>query len=68
MIANQVVRRLEPIKKINALSEEIESLQTKAYKVSHDMLNPLTGIIGIAELMEDEIKNERVNELQDLAK
>jgi signal transduction histidine kinase len=68
MIANQVVRRLEAIKKINDLSKEIEVLQTKTKKVSHDMRNPLAGIIGIAELMEDEIKNKRVNELLDLAK
>lgn len=68
MIAKQIVQRLEAIKKINELSEEIEVLQSKTRKVSHDMRNPLAGIVGIAELMEEEIKNERVNELLELAK
>lgn len=68
MVAKQVVRRLEALKKIRDLQEKVDELNKDKRKVSHDIRSPLSGIIGIAQIMEDEIKNERVNELMDLVK
>ena len=66
MIARQVVRRLEALKKIKDLEEKVDSLNEKKRKISHDLRNPISGIVGLADIMEDEIKNERVNEVLEL--
>jgi signal transduction histidine kinase len=66
MIARQVVRRLEALKKIKDLEERVDSLNEKKRKISHDLRNPLSGIVGLADIMEDEIKNERVKEVLEL--
>lgn len=63
LIARQVVRRLEALKSINDLQNKVEELNQTNKKVSHDIRNPISGIIGIAQLMKDDIKNEQINEL-----
>ncbi|MDZ7681918.1 MAG: GAF domain-containing sensor histidine kinase [Fodinibius sp.] len=67
MIARQVVRRLEALKKIKELEERVENLNQKKRKISHDLRNPLSGIVGLADIMEDEVKNDRVKEVLELA-
>lgn len=66
MIAKQIVRRLEALKKIKKLRAKLEDVDQIKRKVAHDLRNPISGIIGIAQLMEDEIKNERINEVLEL--
>jgi len=66
MIAKQVVRRLEALKKIKDLEERVDDLNQKKRKISHDLRNPLSGIVGLADIMEDEVKNERVKEVLEL--
>ncbi|PAU94778.1 histidine kinase [Aliifodinibius salipaludis] len=63
LIAKQVVRRLEALKSINDLQNRVEELSQTHRKVSHDIRNPISGIIGIAQLMKDDIKNEQLNEV-----
>lgn len=66
MIAKQVVRRLEALKKIEELEDKIGELNDTKRKVSHDIRNPVSGIIGIAQMMEEEIQNERIKEVLEL--
>lgn len=66
MVANQVIRRLEALKTIKSLEDKIEELHSSKLKVSHDIRNPISGIIGLAEIMKDEVKNARVNEVIEL--
>ena len=66
MVANQVIRRLEALKTIKSLEDKIEELHSSKLKVSHDIRNPISGIIGLAEMMKDEVKNARVNEVIEL--
>lgn len=66
LIGKQVVRRLEALKKITDLQDKIEELNETKRKVSHDIRNPISGIIGIAQIMKDEIENDRINELREL--
>ena len=66
MIAKQVVRRLEALKKIKDLEERVDDLNQKKRKISHDLRNPISGIVGLADIMEDEVKNERVKEVLEL--
>ncbi len=68
MVAREVVRRLEALRTIRDLHNKVEELNENTRKVSHDIRSPITGIIGIAQIMEEEIKNERVNELISLVK
>lgn len=62
LIAKQVVRRLEALKSIDDLQEKVEELNQTQRKVGHDIRNPISGIIGIAQLMKEDIKNEQINE------
>jgi len=62
LIAKQVVKRLEALKSISDLQNRVEELNQTHKKVSHDIRNPISGIIGIAQLMKDDIKNEQINE------
>lgn len=66
MIANQVVRRLEAMNKIKKLEDKIGELNETNRKVSHDIRSPVSGIIGIAQIMEEEIQNERIKEVLEL--
>jgi signal transduction histidine kinase len=66
LIGKQVVRRLEALKKITDLQNKIEELNETKRKVSHDIRNPISGIIGIAQIMKEEIENDRINELREL--
>lgn len=66
MISKQVVRRLEAIQKIKDLENKIGELNKTKKKVSHDIRNPISGIIGVAEIIEDEVKNEQIDEILEL--
>lgn len=66
MISKQVVRRLEVMQKIKNLENKIGELNETKRKVSHDIRNPISGIIGIAEIIEDEVKNEQIDEILEL--
>ncbi|MDQ8193809.1 GAF domain-containing sensor histidine kinase [Coraliomargarita sp. SDUM461004] len=66
MVANQVIRRLEALKTIKSLEDRIDELHSSKLKVSHDIRNPISGIIGLAEMMKDEVKNARVSEVIEL--
>ncbi|MGZ0655058.1 GAF domain-containing sensor histidine kinase [Coraliomargarita sp. W4R53] len=66
MVGNQVVRRLEALKTIKSLEDRIDELHSSKLKVSHDIRNPISGIIGLAEMMKDEVKNARVSEVIEL--
>lgn len=63
LIANQVVRRLEALKNINDLKEKLEEFSETHRKVSHDIRNPISGIIGIAQIMREDIKNDKMDEV-----
>lgn len=67
LVANQVIRRLEALKRIRILQDKLKESNLAKYKVSHDIRGPLAGIIGIAEIMKDEIKSERISEVLELA-
>lgn len=67
MIARQVVRRLEALKKIQELENKIDDLHQNQREVSHDIRNPISGIIGIAELIKEDAKNDKVEEILELA-
>lgn len=66
MISKKVVRRLEDIQKIKDLENKIGELNKAKRKVSHDIRNPISGIIGVAEIIEDEVKNEQIDEVLEL--
>jgi len=66
MVANQVIRRLEALKMIKTLEDKVEELNLSKCKVSHDIRSPISGIIGLAEIMKGEVKNAKVAEMIEL--
>jgi signal transduction histidine kinase len=66
IIGKEVIHRLEAKDKINSLLHEIKELERANLKVSHDIKNPVSGIIGIAELIENQIETEQFDEISEL--
>lgn len=66
MVADQVVRRLETLKRLKTLQEEIEDLKASKQKVSHDIRSTLSGIIGISEILKEEIQAKHETEALEL--
>lgn len=67
LIGEQVVNRLEALTKIHNLEKKVEKLVQTHRKVSHDIRSPISGIIGIAGLLEEEVnENEDAEEISEL--
>lgn len=62
LIGNQIIRRLEELKKINELENSINELSISRRRISHDIRNPISGIIGLAHIVEDEIKKHHFDQ------
>jgi hypothetical protein len=53
IIANEIVNRLEGLKKIHELSDELTAAQEAHKSLARDVREPLAGIIGILEVIDD---------------
>lgn len=52
LIGKEVVNRLEVVKTMNSLKEDMKDLQQNQKKVAHDIRGPLAGIVGLAEMIQ----------------
>lgn len=68
IVASLVVRRLEEIKKAKNFKDEFEALKASKLKLSHDVRNALSGIIGISQLLKEEPSLKGHNEPLDLVR
>jgi signal transduction histidine kinase len=66
LIANEVVRRLTFLRENTELKEKLKDMEETQRKVSHDIRGPLSGIIGIAEIMESELDPERAKDMLEM--
>lgn len=66
-IADEIVSRLFLIKENQILRQELSGLRETHKKVSHDIRGPISGIIGLAEIIEaDEMQGVRTEGLLEL--
>lgn len=52
LIGKEVVNRLEVVKTMQNLKEDLKDIQLNQKKVAHDIRGPLAGIVGLAEMIQ----------------
>ncbi len=65
-IANEVVTRLLFLQENNLLRKELDEAKDSNLKVIHDIRGPLTGIIGVADLVERQLSPEQAKSILEL--
>lgn len=63
IIASEIVSRIENTKEVQNLQNKIEKLAEAQRKVSHDIRGPLGGIIGLSELINENGRENKIDEI-----
>ncbi|MDX1679871.1 MAG: GAF domain-containing sensor histidine kinase [Akkermansiaceae bacterium] len=58
LIAQQVVKRLETLRQIHKLQEGLRISYERQRKLSHDVRGPISGVIGVAQVLADMLGKE----------
>ncbi len=66
IIANEIVTRLESTKQMHVLQTQINKMKETHRKVSHDIRGPLSGIIGLSELIKEQGKENKLDEILEM--
>lgn len=71
IIADEIVTRLQTTKRLSELEEKLEEMSETHRKVSHDIRGPISGIIGLSQLIKEQgsdksIDLDSIMELMDL--
>ncbi|MBO6524253.1 MAG: GAF domain-containing sensor histidine kinase [Balneolaceae bacterium] len=56
IIGNNVLTILDQIKSMKELKQEIEEMEESSKKLTHDIRGPINGIIGLARIADEQIK------------
>ena len=63
LIGKEIVNRLEILKSMQSLQEDIKELKTDKKKVAHDIRGPLAGIVGLAEIIQLQGKQNNLDDI-----
>lgn len=66
IIAKEIVNRLESMKQVNNLQNKVNELEETHRKVSHDIRGPLGGIIGLSELIKEQGRENKLEEILEM--
>lgn len=66
LIANEVVSRLKALKYIQKLRNKVDDMEETKRKLSHDLRGPISGIIGLADIIEKQGKDSKIEEIMEL--
>ncbi|TDG36127.1 sensor histidine kinase [Pedobacter changchengzhani] len=66
LIGNEVINRLNMMKVVLELKTRISDSKENNMKIAHDIRGPLSGIIGIAEIIGERGDQNKLNEILDL--
>jgi len=66
LIANDIVERLLMLKHIHRLQGEVDELKSTRRKLSHDVRGPVGGIIGLTDILKEDIHQKRMDEVDEL--
>ena len=66
VIASEIVSRLENTKEVHDLQCKVEELTETHRKISHDIRGPLSGIIGLSELIKDKGRENKIDDILEL--
>jgi signal transduction histidine kinase len=68
LIANEVVNRLQTIKLVQDLKYKLKGADEVNKKVAHDIRGPLSGIIGISEIINEQGDENKLDQVLELVK
>lgn len=63
IIAGEIINRLKMFKMISDLKNKLTDANVKQKKVAHDIRGPIGGIIGLAEIISEQGKNNQLDEV-----
>ncbi|MDP2415068.1 GAF domain-containing sensor histidine kinase [Daejeonella sp.] len=63
IIADEIVNRLKAYKAIEGLKNRVKEVQATQNKVVHDIRGPLGGIIGLTEIISEQGKENKIDEV-----
>ncbi len=66
IIADEIVNRLKQIKAIKELQNQLEESNEINRKVSHDIRGPISGIIGVADMIREKLDRQEVSDILEL--
>lgn len=66
LIANEVVNRLKAMQVVKELKRRLTDSNENNLKIAHDIRGPLSGIIGIAEVISERGDKNQLNDILDL--
>lgn len=68
IIADEIVNRLKAYKAIEGLRNRVKEVQATQNKVVHDIRGPLGGIIGLTEIISEQGKENKIDEVLEFIK
>ncbi len=66
LIANEIVQRIQYLSLTKSLKEQIQILNDQQRKICHDIRGPIGGIVGIAEMIEEDIQDNNFDEVSEM--
>lgn len=66
MISREIVNRITFLKEQKMLREQINAITSTQRKVSHDIRGPITGIIGLADIIHNDVEERDMHDLLEL--
>lgn len=67
IIADEIIERLHSYRAMNELRSKLNATYEEKRKLSHDIRGPLGGIIGLAQIIEDQGEDNKIEEILQLA-
>lgn len=66
IIADEIVNRLKAYKAIESLRTTVKEVQSTQNKVVHDIRGPLSGIIGLTQIISEQGRNNNIDDVLEL--
>lgn len=66
LIANEILVRLNTIKQLHELRKQLKTVIDSKKKVAHDIRGPLSGIIGVTELINEQGASNNLDEVLEM--
>lgn len=66
LIANEIVQRIQYLSLTKTLKEQVQNLKDMQRKVCHDIRGPIGGMVGIAEMIEQDVQDNNFDEISEM--
>ncbi len=66
IIANEIMTRLNTIRLVQDLKGKISLEKTNTKKASHDIRGPLSGIMGVTQIIKDQVEENNLDQVQEM--